>query len=116
MRTVEIEDGVQMVDLQRIYFKGEAGSFAGECRGGASEKCKRGGIHPARTIRRAVAFMISGMKPGTGRRGVVHESIGPRRPAFFKRGRNAWLRIWRGCWVVSWEDGRTRVFWKAGEV
>jgi len=23
--------------------------------------------------------------------------------------------VWGGCWVVSWETGKTRVFWRWGE-
>jgi hypothetical protein len=31
-----------------------------------------------------------------------------------RRARTGWLRIWRGCWMVNWEGGKTRVFWQWG--
>lgn len=142
MKELMVDEGIQCVDLRRLCLEsprakqvlkagcekcaehqwivrmiknfGQAGSFAGECRVGASK------VGLAASLRRAAAFLLSGMKPGTERRGVVPESIVPRRSGLFQgaihRARTGWLRLWRGCWVVSWDEGigKTRVFWSWG--
>jgi hypothetical protein len=112
-KAIEIEDGVQYVDLQRLNFA-KPGCLSGVGCVGASK------VGLAASLRRAVVFLLSGMKPGTERRGVVPESIVPRRSGLFQgaihRARTGWLRLWRGCWVVSWDEGigKTRVFWSWG--
>ena len=76
---------MQVVDWQRIVF------------------ARRRVIH-------AVRF-LAGMKPAltrlAGRIGRIGRMLW--RTAF------TWLRrVWRGGWIVSWEGGKTRVFWRGG--
>ncbi len=102
MKELIVHDGIHFVDLRRFR------SFrTGNCqlmieRTGFLIFARRGkaGTVPGfvslvASRLRAVRYFWAGMMGRIGRIGRM---------------------VWGGCWVVSWETGKTRVFWKAGEV
>lgn len=89
---IVVHDGIHFVDLQRLIFarRGKACPVIGlDSLAGRL----RAGRHFSRMVR------------GTGRRAA---------PFLGRIGRIGRM-VWGGCWMVSWDGGRTRVFWQWGD-
>lgn len=146
MKTIEIHDGVQFVDVGRISLRGRPPVACGvrhqdlgkkyptKTRGRSS--AQRGqddvrkeesssGINQRGMASRSVKGFISGFftarflsRRGAGVGGLAVSGSRPRRAGpLAERLRSAWRRLWRGAFIVSWDDGagRCRVFWQWGE-
>lgn len=87
---------------------GEAGCCAGECRVGAPE------VGLAASLRRTVAFFnaVFGRRMANAAGSDDKAGASPAGRAFS----TGWKRLWRGCWIVSWDGSRTRIFWRWGKV
>jgi hypothetical protein len=106
MKDLMIQEGVHFVDLQRICFARRGGLSvpATACRAGT----------PPRRVR----ALISGTVPGTGRRQMAPGGSFAtcRCSGFFSRMGVLFLRLWRGAFIVNWDEGigRARVVWQWG--